>query len=76
MRNNCANFVSQVLRAGRWEYGDGFIPRNTASWAPNLSGPGGASWTWVNAAYQYTYVTGLMAIWTTSGTLIQETCST
>ena len=55
-KNNCANFVSQVLHAGGWKYDDGFIPKNTTNWAPDLSGPGGPSWTWVNAAYQYTYV--------------------
>ena len=55
-KSNCTNFVSQVLHAGGWKYDDGFIPKNTANWAPDLSGPGGPSWTWVNAAYQYTYV--------------------
>ena len=40
-KSNCTNFVSQVLHAGGWKYDDGFIPKNTANWAPNLSGPGG-----------------------------------
>lgn len=26
-KNNCANFVSQVLHAGGWKYDDGFIPK-------------------------------------------------
>lgn len=54
--NNCTNFVSQVLRAGGWEYDNGFRPKNTENWAPNLWGPAGASWTWNNTSYQYTYV--------------------
>ncbi|WP_143233252.1 amidase domain-containing protein [Actinomyces ruminis] len=56
LNNNCANFASQVLRAGGWEYDQGINPWSTSFWAPNLWGPAGASRTWVNSAYQYTYV--------------------
>lgn len=55
--NNCANFASQVLHAGGWDYDDfGINPYSTVFWGPDLLGPAGPSRTWVNAAYQYTYV--------------------
>lgn len=55
--NNCANFASQVLRAGGWEYDDfGINPYSTVFWGPDPLGPAGPSRTWMNAAYQYTYV--------------------
>ncbi|WP_164860119.1 amidase domain-containing protein [Actinomyces wuliandei] len=55
-KNNCANFVSQVLRAGGWEYEGGVNPYDTSNWTTNLTGPAGPSRTWINSAYQYTYV--------------------
>lgn len=54
--NNCANFVSQVLRAGGWEYKGGVNPYDTDNWSPNLTGPSEASRTWSSAKYQYTFV--------------------
>lgn len=54
--NNCANFVSQALRAGGWRYNNGVNPFSTELWAPDLMGPANESRTWVNASYQYTYV--------------------
>ncbi|WP_169719937.1 amidase domain-containing protein [Actinomyces slackii] len=63
MGNNCANFASQVLHAGGWEYDDGVNPRNTANWSPDLSGPFGPSRTWVNSSYQYTYVLEGSYVW-------------
>lgn len=54
--NNCANFASQVLRAGGWDYKGGVNPYDTANWSPNLTGPGQASRTWSSSKYQYTFV--------------------
>lgn len=53
--SNCANFVSQILVAGGWHYDGGINPYDTSNWSPNLTGPSGASRTWMNSAYQYTY---------------------
>ncbi len=53
--NNCANFVSQVFRAGGWQYKGGVNPFDTDNWSPNLTGPGTASRTWSSAKYQYTF---------------------
>lgn len=54
--NNCANFVSQVLHAGGWDYDQGYNPYDTAVWAPDLIGPAGPSRTWTRARAQRTYV--------------------
>lgn len=54
--NNCANFASQSLHAGGWEYRGGINPYDTANWTPNLTGPAGPSYTWSAARYQYTFV--------------------
>ena len=54
--SNCANFVSQVLHAGGWNYQGGVNPRDTKNWSPNLTGPYGATRTWVDPAYQITFV--------------------
>lgn len=53
--NNCANFVSQTLRAGGWKYRNGLVPSNLTYWSPNLTGPAGASYTWGGAAHLYTF---------------------
>jgi hypothetical protein len=75
-QNNCANFASQVLRAGGWTYKGGINPYDTANWSPNLTGIAGPSRTWSSAQYQYTFVSNngyewLPNIWTaTPGTLL------
>ena len=56
VNNNCANFVSQVLRAGGWNYQGGVNPLDTKNWSPDLTGPAGPSRTWVNAAAQISFV--------------------
>ncbi len=54
--NNCANFVSQILHAGGWEYKGGVNPYDTLNWTPNLTGPAGASRTWSSSQYQIAFV--------------------
>lgn len=55
LNNNCANFVSQILRSGGWNFAGGVNPNDTANWTPNLTGPAGPSRTWSSSRYQYTY---------------------
>jgi len=54
--NNCANFVSQVLHAGGWNYRGGYVPATLTNWTPNLTGPAGSSYTWGAAKYLYVFV--------------------
>lgn len=56
LENNCANFVSQVLHAGGWNYQGGVNPNDTKNWSPNLTGIADASRTWTSSKYQYTFV--------------------
>lgn len=53
--NNCANFVSQVLRAGGWQYRNGWNPHNLDNWSPDLTGPAGSSYTWGGAKHLMTF---------------------
>lgn len=58
--NNCTNFVSQVLDAGGWTPRNGTltsISRDTNIWSYNMVNPiYGASYSWNNADYLYTFV--------------------
>ncbi len=49
--NNCANFVSQALHAGGWQYRQGWAPATLTNWSPDLRGPAGPSYTWGGAKY-------------------------
>lgn len=55
--DNCANFVSQALRAGGWPTDGGLFdtPRNLTTWHYNLPGPFGATHTWSGAKYLLGY---------------------
>lgn len=59
--NNCANFASQALHAGGWPLRNGINPRDTGNWHYNLTGPLGASRTWVNSGTLY--YTSVQAGW-------------
>jgi hypothetical protein len=52
--NNCANFASQALDT-TWPQTGGVNPRDLDNWDPDLSGPKGATYTWVGARYLYRY---------------------
>lgn len=55
--DNCANLVSQALRAGGWSL-DGHVwdsTNNLSIWHYNLPGPLGATYTWAGAKYLFRY---------------------
>lgn len=53
--NNCANFASQALHHGGWSLKNGVNSKDRGNWHYNLTGPAGASWTWVNSGWLYEY---------------------
>ncbi|MDR1633397.1 MAG: amidase domain-containing protein [Bifidobacteriaceae bacterium] len=55
---NCTNFGSQVLDQAGFSpvNGNWLDGKNSKVWTYNLSGPDGATWTWVNAHYNNVYV--------------------
>lgn len=55
--NNCANFASQTLHNGGWALKNGINPADSGNWHYNLTGPEGASRTWVNSVSLYYYAT-------------------
>lgn len=56
-KNNCANFASQVLRAGGWyrTSGHSLQVKDKHVWTSNLAGVAGASRTWTSAKDLYTF---------------------
>jgi len=54
---NCANFVSQALKAGNWNETGGVNPQDPDNWDYDLSGPVGAksTMTWVNANWLFEF---------------------